>query len=418
MRVLLQPFRRILWPAVRLSALALLVVTSRIYAANASLPAPVSLASGAAPGDSGVTTPALFPFLPATDKNSGGAVVIVPGGVSISDLETEGAALAHWLNDRGLAAFVLRYRPAPADPADGRADVARAVQYVRAYAVDYKISPQRIAVLGLAHGAELAAEEAFSDPVAQPDAADALQKVSARPDLLALVWGSALPEAGTANLPPTFLVGSTKAADNLGGMIDLWTRLRAARVPVDAHFFSKADLALGEALNNASATSWPGMFYAWARFSGLLTAAPRVPLKGIVTIDGQVLPHGYVILTSLEGPGAGPVVGRVLNSTAGVPMGEFSVLANQGPVAGRYLVDVRENMTRWLSNSFSGNLVNTRGAPTPEQAYFGHYRVLAPSLGDQLSFTKVHPGDQEPYILEIKPGADANLDLKIEVFSK
>jgi hypothetical protein len=81
-------------------------------------------------------------------------------------------------------------------------------------------------------------------------------------------------------------------------------------------------------------------------------------------------------------------------------------------------VDVRQNMNRWLSNSFSGDLVNARNSATPEQAYFGHHRVLAPSISDQRSFTKVRPTDKDDYIVEIKPGADANLEMKIEIFSK
>jgi hypothetical protein len=126
-----------------------------------------------------------------------------------------------------------------------------------------------------------------------------------------------------------------------------------------------------------------------------------------------------VILTPVGFAGAGPIVCRVINSTAGVPIGEFSVPADQGPVAGRYRVDVRQNMNRWLSNSFSGGLVQTRGAvPTAEQLYFGHHRVLSPSIDDQRSFTKVRPADSQDYVVEIKPGADANLSLKIEVFSK
>ena len=72
-------------------------------------------------------------------------------------------------------------------------------------------------------------------------------------------------------------------------------------------------------------------------------------------------------------------------------------------------------MNRWLSNSFSGDLV--RGT-SPAQVTFGHYRRLEPTIEDQKSFTKVRPGDTQDYIVEIKPGADANLAMKIEVFSK
>lgn len=409
------------WPGC-VMGLGILLGLSSAVAATVPLPAPVLLwpkgapeAKGSTPGDQ----PAFYSFLPEAAKNTGGAVLIIPGG-GLTSLAIEGEAvpLARWLNSRGLAAFVLRYRIQPYDRSVAVADVNRAVQTIRAQAADYKIAPQRIALLGLGTGAELAAEATYTSLAVQLNAADPVQKVSSRPNLLALVWGAALPGADAAPPPATFLVGSTSAGDQLSSMIDLWGMLRAARVPVDAHFFAKAEPQTKLALDNPPPESWPEMFYAWARFSGLLTEAPRLPLKGLVYLDGQPLAHGYVILTPLDDAGAGPVVGRVLNSTQGVPIGEFSLPANQGPTAGRYAVDVRENMTRWLSNSFTANLVNARGTPTPEQAYFGHHRVLDPSIDDQHIFTHVHPGDKEPYLLEIKPGADANLDLKIEVFSK
>jgi hypothetical protein len=144
-----------------------------------------------------------------------------------------------------------------------------------------------------------------------------------------------------------------------------------------------------------------------------------MPIKGMVYLDGRPLPHGYVIFTPMDFVGAGPIVGRVMNSTANTPIGQFSVSSGQGPIAGRYKVDVRQNMNRWLSNSFSGGLVGGRGAtPTPEQVHFGHHRVLAPSIDDQRSYTKVRPSDSQDYVIEFASGAEANLDLKIEVFSK
>jgi hypothetical protein len=77
-------------------------------------------------------------------------------------------------------------------------------------------------------------------------------------------------------------------------------------------------------------------------------------------------------------------------------------------VPGRYKVEVRQIANRWLSNSFSADLVRDPA--------FGHARLLSPSLNDQRSFTKTHPTDKEDIIVEIKP--EGNPDLKIDVFSK
>ncbi|HUR57363.1 MAG TPA: alpha/beta hydrolase, partial [Opitutaceae bacterium] len=332
--------------------------------------------------------------LPTPELNTGGSVVI------LSPIDP--APLVAWLNARGIAAWPL---PAPATAADA----ARAVQQLRSRAAELRLSPTRVALLGFGLGANVAAEAAYL-PGTEAAAAS-------RPDFVALIAPTSVPVfTSEVRAPPTFLVGSSQAEDKTPA-VELWQKLRAARVPVDAHFFARADQANGLAGGNPAAGTWPALFHAWARFSGLLTDAPRLPVKGTVYLDGRTLPHGYVIFTPVNFVGVGPIVGRVLNSTAGVPMGEFSITAPQGPVAGRYKVDVRQNMNRWLSNSFSGDLVGGRGGPTPEKAHFGHHRVLAPSITDQRSFTKVRPGDAQDYIVEFRPGSESNLALRIEVFS-
>src|SRR5436190_11661426 len=58
-----------------------------------------------------VHNPSLTPYLPDADKASGTAVIICPGGGhSKLCLGHEGYALAEWFRERGVAAFVLKYR--------------------------------------------------------------------------------------------------------------------------------------------------------------------------------------------------------------------------------------------------------------------------------------------------------------------
>jgi hypothetical protein len=225
-----------------------------------------------------------------------------------------------------------------------------------------------------------------------------------------LIYGASAPKADAALPPPTFLVGSTNAKDNISSMIDLWNFLRGprVRVPVEAHFFPEVDAGAGLAQGDPSLGAWPDLFYNWVRAYGFLTDQPRVAIRGSVSLDGRPLPFGYVIFTPLDTVGAGPIVAHVFNSTAGVTIGTFSVPANQGPVPGRYRVDVRQNANRWLSNAFSADLYRDPA--------FGHARILSPSIDDQHSYTKVHPNDKDDMLIEIKP--DGNPDLKIEVFSK
>ena len=68
-----------------------------------------------------VTRPTITPVLPDPAKATGAAVVVAPGGAfMLLAMDHEGWAVAHALADRGIAAFVLKYRlnPTPADEAE------------------------------------------------------------------------------------------------------------------------------------------------------------------------------------------------------------------------------------------------------------------------------------------------------------
>jgi acetyl esterase/lipase len=60
---------------------------------------------------SGVHHPSITVYLPAKDKATGAAVVIVPGGGHRElRMDHEGYRVGQWLSDHGVAGFVLKYR--------------------------------------------------------------------------------------------------------------------------------------------------------------------------------------------------------------------------------------------------------------------------------------------------------------------
>ena len=91
-----------------------------------NLPQAISLWSKGAPGSEArvaeaeevigsnvcnVHNPSLTPYVPDADKSTGTAVIICPGGGhSKLCLGHECDALAEWFRERGIAAFVLKYR--------------------------------------------------------------------------------------------------------------------------------------------------------------------------------------------------------------------------------------------------------------------------------------------------------------------
>src|SRR5882757_7316344 len=102
-------------------------------------------------------------YYPA-EKPTGAAVIIAPGG-SHRELwiDHEGHRPAQWLSERGIAAFVLKYRlgaeagsPYSVEP-HALADILRGVRYVRSRAEEWGIDAGRVGVMGFSAGGELAA---------------------------------------------------------------------------------------------------------------------------------------------------------------------------------------------------------------------------------------------------------------------
>ena len=68
-----------------------------------------------------MSDPTLSVFLPDPAIATGAAVVIAPGGaLRVLAFDNEGVKAAEWLNERGIAGFVLKYRTLQLDPAAPR----------------------------------------------------------------------------------------------------------------------------------------------------------------------------------------------------------------------------------------------------------------------------------------------------------
>lgn len=129
--------------------------------------------------------PTLTAYLPTPDKASGAAMVICPGGGYGGLADHEGSHYARWLNEQGIAGFVLKYRLGSANyrhPAMLN-DVSRALRTVRARAEEWKLDPKRIGVMGSSAGGHLASTLLTHFDAGKPDASDSIERASSRPDL-------------------------------------------------------------------------------------------------------------------------------------------------------------------------------------------------------------------------------------------
>ena len=156
--------------------------------AHAQGPETFRLWAGDAPGAQGEEDkdiPTLTAYLPSPDKASGAAIVIFPGGGYGGLASHEGKDYALWLNEQGIAGFVLKYRlgsggyrhPVMLN------DAARAVRTVRSRAGEWKLDPQRIGVMGSSAGGHLASTILTHFDAGNPSASDPIDRVSSRPDL-------------------------------------------------------------------------------------------------------------------------------------------------------------------------------------------------------------------------------------------
>ena len=58
-----------------------------------------------------VVTPTLTLYLPEKSKASGTGIIVAPGGACVAlAIEQEAYSVARWLQERGIVAFVLKYR--------------------------------------------------------------------------------------------------------------------------------------------------------------------------------------------------------------------------------------------------------------------------------------------------------------------
>jgi len=129
--------------------------------------------------------PTLTPFLPDPAKASGAAIVICPGGGYGALASHEGPDYARFLNEVGIAGFVLKYRLGSAGYRHPVMlhDAARAVRIVRARATEWNVDPKRIGVMGSSAGGHLASTLLTHFDAGKPDSTDPIERQSSRPDL-------------------------------------------------------------------------------------------------------------------------------------------------------------------------------------------------------------------------------------------
>jgi acetyl esterase/lipase len=138
-----------------------------------------------------VSRPALYHYPSTISADAKAAVIIVPGGGYIREaIDHEGWMPAQWFAQRGIEAFVLKYRLPDEALFDNASmvplmDAQHAIALVRSQAAVFGIDPHKIGIIGFSAGGHLAASA--SNLFALP--ADNTQKPqNIRPDFSILIY--------------------------------------------------------------------------------------------------------------------------------------------------------------------------------------------------------------------------------------
>lgn len=226
--------------------------------------------------------PTLTPFLAPKENATGAAIVVLPGGGYGGLAEHEGKAYAEWLNTLGVHGFVLKYRLGSGGYKHPRMleDAARALRTVRSRAGEWGIDPKRIGIMGSSAGGHLASTLLTHFDAGNPNATDAIEKESSRPDLGILCYpvitmglhthqgsknnllGKNPPEdlvnflsnelRVTNETPPTFLFHTVEdTAVPVENSMMFAEALRKNGVPYDLHIYMKGKHGIGLANGHA-----------------------------------------------------------------------------------------------------------------------------------------------------------------------
>ncbi|MDQ2863403.1 MAG: alpha/beta hydrolase [Bacteroidota bacterium] len=261
----------------------------------------IQLYNGAAPGSENwtyseqakdgavynVSHPTLTVYPADPSKATGTAMIVCPGGgFYILAVGHEGVDVAHWLNQKGITVFLLKYRLGqsltdnpwqeltenmkksdfgkkmmpiiPLCIADGRA----AIQYVRTHAAAYGIDPAKIGIMGFSAGGTVAASSAFN------------YTPENRPDFVASVYAfipPAMQGEVPADAPPLFVCAATD--DGLGltsNSVDLYSKWLAAKKPCEMHIYQQGGHGFGMKKQNIPTDTWIDRFGDWLGLLGYL----------------------------------------------------------------------------------------------------------------------------------------------------
>ena len=249
---------------------------------------------------SNVSDPTLTVFLPDPSIATGTAVVLAHGGaMRVLGIDSNGTQVAKWLNARGIAAFVLKYRtvqqaagargmpgggpgagagagpagpparqelnirnananPEPNDAALAAAvkmaiaDGQEALRLIRRNAKEWKVDPARVGIMGFSAGGGVAVGTALAE------------KSDAYPDFLMSMYGPSLMDVNVpAHAPPLFIAVGATHFNVTNGCLALFAVWKAAGKSAEIHVYDQVSAGFSLNKRGLPVDGWIDRAYEW-----------------------------------------------------------------------------------------------------------------------------------------------------------
>lgn len=236
-----------------------------------------------------VQVPLIEVYLPNKRSATGQGVIICPGGgYSILAYDWEGTDIAKFLNSKGIAAFVLKYRlpdvlSSTVPDQVPLLDAKQAMRIVRARATEWNINPNKIGIMGFSAGGHLAStlsthfeEDTKPDfsiliyPVISMD--KSITHSGSRNNLIGnhpsdemiKLYSNELQV--TTKTPPTFLIHATDDdAVPVENSLLYYQALKKNKVSTEMHIYPTGGHGFGLANGNKSLESWSNLMIEWIK---------------------------------------------------------------------------------------------------------------------------------------------------------
>ena len=245
-----------------------------------------------------IYTATLTPFLPAPGKANGAAVIVAPGGgYRWLSMDNEGWEMAKALAEKGIAAFVLKYRlyptpesldefkawmnrprPAPAasastspsatSPSPPQLDLSNQLEDAEAaYALilkrarEWGVDTGRIGMIGFSAGAGVTMHAT-------------LHSKTMKLAFIGPIYGGMGPVEVPKNAPPMFNVIASDDFLFRGqfGVVDAWYK---AGKPIEFHLYQNGGHGFGLGNPDRTSNRWFDAFIHWLEVNDFLQAKPN-----------------------------------------------------------------------------------------------------------------------------------------------